>query len=215
MSHVAFRPSTPPSFVMRRIIPLLAAATVTLSASACSSSGSEATTASSTTQAETTTTSTLDTTTTSTTAPADTEPAPAVPSDAELADAISAFWALYDELGASKEPFDPAIRTRLEERSTGDELATLFNYFQSNARAGYYIQGGIESSLTVVSATPTGAHVRDCYDDFSGLYRIDTDERVDVDDPARHQVVYMLVNEDGVWKVSNILDEGSGCIVSS
>ena len=49
----------------------------------------------------------------------------------------------------------------------------------------------------------------------AGLYRISNDERVDTDDPARHQVVYTLVNEGGVWKVSRILDEGMGCVVSS
>ena len=57
--------------------------------------------------------------------------------------------------------------------------------------------------------------MRDGYDDTTGLYRISNDERVDTDDPARHQVVYTLVNEGGVWKVSRILDEGMGCVVSS
>ncbi|MGB7237939.1 MAG: hypothetical protein WBD41_18420 [Rhodococcus sp. (in: high G+C Gram-positive bacteria)] len=214
MNHVAFRSSHSPSVVMRSIIPLVVATTLALGATACSSSESDTSETSTTTQATQSTTTSQPTTST-TAATTTTETTTVNPTETELADAISAFWAMYDELGASKEPFDPGIRSRMEEHATGDQLATLFNYFQSNARAGYYIQGGVESSLTVVSATPIEAQVRDCYDDFSGLYRIENDERVDVDDPARHQVVYTLVNESGAWKVASILDEGSGCIVSS
>ncbi len=152
------------------------------------------------------TTSTVETTPTT---------AATVPRAEELSAAVEAFWALYVELGSSRAAFNPAIRERLDERTTGVELTTLFDFFQSNALAGYYIQGGISNSITVLSATATEAEVRDCYDDTTGLYRISSDERVDTDDPARHQVVYTLVNEGGVWKVSRILDEGMGCIVSS
>lgn len=216
MNHVAFLPSRPPSSCMRRITLLAVAASLALTATACSSSDGDAATTSTTAQpASTSRTEPSAESTSSTATSSTTTVSPSVPTEQELEAAVDAFWALYDELGASKAPFDPAIRLRLEERTSGEELATLFNYFQSNAMAGYYIRGGIESSLTVISATATEAMVRDCYDDLSGLYRISNDERVDTDDPARHQVVYTLVNENDVWKVSNILDEGSGCVVSS
>jgi hypothetical protein len=123
---------------------------------------------------------------------------------------------MYLEVGASTEQFDPAaVRTRLQLHTTGQEFEQLFNVFQGHSIAGRVIRGDIESSLTVLTATETQAEVRDCYDDTTGLYRLDTGERVDTDTPERHQVVFVLVKEDGTWKVSQVREEGSGCVVAS
>ena len=154
-------------------------------------------------------------TSTTTDAPAP-PPTTASADEVELTDAVDSFWDLYLELGASTEPFDPvAVRERLEERTTGDELQRLFDFFQGNSIAGNVVRGDIESSLIVVTAGDDVAEVRDCYDDTTGLYRIDGGERLDTDDPDRHQVVFVLVSEDGVWKVSEVRDEGGGCVEPS
>ena len=181
-----------------------------LTACSSSSDGAKVPATSTTTVSSTTVAKAARTTTTAPAVESTSAAAVGIPSSDELGASIAAFWALYVELGSSKAPFNPAIRQRLEERTTGAELTTLFDYFQSNALAGYYLQGGISSSITVVSATATEAQVSDCYDDTTGLYRISNDQRVDTDDPARHQVVYTLVNEGGVWKVGKIRDEGLG-----
>jgi hypothetical protein len=129
---------------------------------------------------------------------------------------VRAFWDLYVELGGRTEPFDPVTtRERLEERTTGRELQRLFEYFQSNALAGYVVRGSVRVSPMVVSIHGTTARVRDCYDDATGLYRISDGSRVDTDDPQRHQVLMEFALEDGVWKVAGITDEGDGCTVGS
>ena len=131
-------------------------------------------------------------------------------------DAVESFWDLYLELGAIEEPFDPtAVRERLEERTTGEELQRLFDFLQGNSIAGHVVRGDIESSLTVLTVDDATAEVRDCYDDTTGLYRITGGERLDTDDPDRHEVVFVLVLEDGVWKVSEVRDEGGGCVEPS
>jgi len=138
------------------------------------------------------------------------------PTDAELAGAVDAFWTLFLELGAIDGPFDAATtRTRLAERTTGDEMVRLFDLLQGNALAGYVIRGEIDSSLEVVSVESAAAEVRDCYDDTTGTYRIDTGERVDTDNPNRHQVLFALTLDAGVWKVARVTGEGDGCVAAS
>lgn len=138
----------------------------------------------------------------------------AVNQEAALRAAVRAFWDLYLELGAKTGPFDAAVtRQRLAERTTGKELNRLLAAFSSNAAAGYVVRGGIDVAPTVVSVDGTGAQVRDCYDDTTGLYRVSDGSRVDADDPNRHQVLMTFVLEGGTWKVSAITDEGTGCRV--
>jgi len=193
-----------------------------LTISACSSStGSGGSAlpqfeASSSTGAVTTIPATTTATTTSTSTTTTTTTMDSSPTDAVLTGAVDEFWALFLELGAVDGPFDPAAtKTRLAERTTGDEMARLFDLLQGNALAGYVIRGGIDSSLEVVSEGPAAAEVRDCYDDTTGTYRIDTGERVDTDNPLGHQVLFRLVLEDGVWKVSRVTGEGDGCVAAS
>ena len=130
--------------------------------------------------------------------------------------AVEDFWDRYLDLGARTVDFDPDItQAQLEEVATGAELQTLIDFFVGNALAGYVVRGDIESSLTVLSISDEQAEVRDCYDDTTGLYRLDNDERLDTDNPERHQVVFVLVRVDDSWKVSEVRDEGDGCVVSS
>jgi len=138
----------------------------------------------------------------------------AADSEAELRAAVRAFWDLYLELGASTAPFDEDFtRERLAERTTGRELNQLLATFSNNAATGVAVRGEIDVAPTVVSIEGTTAQVRDCYDDTTGLYRISDGTRVDADDPARHQVLMTFELEDGIWKVSAIADEGTGCSV--
>ena len=137
------------------------------------------------------------------------------PADEGVLAAVDEFWDLYLELGAHTGEFDPAqTRARLEERTARQELVQLFNLFQSNALSGYVIRGGIESILTAVELTETTATVRDCYDDTTGLYRIENEERLDTDDPNRHLVLFQLELIDGTWKVVAVTSEGEGCTSS-
>jgi hypothetical protein len=59
----------------------------------------------------------------------------------------------------------------------------------------------------------TTAVVHDCYDDNTGLYRVNDGVRLDKNDPRRHKVSMTLVLDHGVWKVASIADEGLGCTV--
>lgn len=134
--------------------------------------------------------------------------------DADLHAAVRAFWDLYLELGARTGPFDGvATRERLATRTTGAELNRLLAYFSSNAASGYEVRGAIEIAPRIISANGSTAQVRDCYDDTTGLYRTLDNSRVDTDNPLRHQVLMSLEDEDGVWKVAAISDEGDGCHV--
>lgn len=134
--------------------------------------------------------------------------------EAALRAAVRSFWDLYLQLGARTGTFDPqATRTRLAERTTGAELTRLFEFFQGNALAGYVVRGGIEVAPTVVSVDARTAQVRDCYDDTTGLYRVSNGERVDTENPNRHQVLMTFVREERVWKVSAIKDEADRCTV--
>lgn len=132
--------------------------------------------------------------------------------EATLHAAVRAFWDLYLQLGAKTGPFDAAVtRQRLAQRTTGKELDRLLATFSANAAAGYVVRGGIDVAPTVVSVDGTGAQVRDCYDDTTGLYRVGDGSRVDADNPNRHQVLMTLVLEGQTWKVSAITGEGEGC----
>ena len=135
--------------------------------------------------------------------------------DAELLVAVRSFWDLFIEIGGRSGPFDAQVTsTRLAERTTGEETATLFQYFQGNAAAGYVVRGDIELAPVVVSNDGSTATVRDCYDDRTGVYRASDGVRIDTDNPARHRVLMTLLRENGVWKVAAITDEGDGCVVS-
>ena len=201
---------------MRSIPSLLAGLLCTaVVLSACSSSDDD-TTSSVTSAPPAETTSTTDGAETSTTTAPNPSSTDAAPTETELTTAVESFWDLYLELGAIEEPFDPtACRERLEERTTGEELQRLFDFLQGNSIAGQVVRGDIDSSLTVLTVDDATAEVRDCYDDTTGLYRIANGERLDTDDPDRHQVVFVLVLEDGVWKVRQVRDEGGGCVESS
>lgn len=202
--------------VHMRSIPLLLAGLLctAVALGACSSSDDD-TGPPATTAPPTETTSTTDPAEISTTVP-NPSPTEATPTETELTAAVESFWDLYLELGAIEEPFDPtAVRERLEERTTGAELQRLFDFLQGNSIAGQVVRGDIESSLTVLTVDDATAEVRDCYDDTTGLYRITNGDRLDTDDPDRHEVVFVLVLENGVWKVSQVRDEGGGCVEPS
>ncbi len=182
----------------------------------CSSSTPTTNSPPSTSGLTTTSAAPVPTTTTTSAPPSTTTTVPdATPNNEDVFDAVEAFWDMYVELGGLTDDFDPtALRERLEQHTTAAEMEQLFGYFQSNSLAGYEIRGDIESSLTVVERSQTEAEVRDCYDDTTGLYDIETGERLDEDSPAHHQVVLSLVFEDEVWKVAAIRDEGDGCTAS-
>jgi hypothetical protein len=126
--------------------------------------------------------------------------------------AVRRFWDLYIELGSAGSPFDvDATRARLAEATTGDELNRLLAFLSSNAAAGYVVRGTIDAAPIVVSVGDHVAQVRDCYDDRTGLYRIDDGTRLEVDVPGRHLVLITLALEDRAWKVASISDEGDAC----
>lgn len=188
MSTVAFRlPRTPTPSV--RILILLAGLGLTLvSTTACSSSSDEQTAPSSTSDIPAEISPTEPTPTPEPTPaprgadepepPASPSPIPSAPPTEDvdpqvLFDAVDAFWSTYIEVGDNKRAFAPrSVRRTLEAVATGDALDRLFLVFQTNAAAGNYITGEIESSLTVLSSDAISAEVRDCYDDATGLYRI-------------------------------------------
>ena len=134
--------------------------------------------------------------------------------ETSIASAVRAFWDLYLELGARSGPFDQsATRTRLAERTSGDELQQLLIFFAANSTSGLVVRGEIDIAPHVVSIDGNDAQVRDCYDDRTGFYRVADGTRIDTDDPLRHQILMTFVREGGVWKVSAIRDEGKGCVV--
>lgn len=152
-------------------------------------------------------------------APTTTELAPptsSVDPNADVLAAARAFWDLFIAVGGTAGPFDPvAVKAKLAERTTGQELAALFQFFQGNAAAGYIVQGTVDLAPKVISNDGKTAQVRDCYDDRTGVYRLADGARIDTDNPARHQTLMTLIREDGVWKVSAVSDEGDGCVVGS
>lgn len=126
--------------------------------------------------------------------------------------AVSSFWDLYLQLGGTTGPFNSVeTRRRLRQRTAGPELGRLYDVFESNAAAGVVVKGTVDIAPSVVSIAGTTALVRDCFDDNTGLYRISDGQRLDSNDPRRHQVLITLTDTAGMWKVSAMQDEGLGC----
>lgn len=168
--------------------------------------------------AATSPTSSLATSSTSTSPPTESTTSLIASDDptAEVESAIDKFWAVYLDVGGRTGPFNPTeVRSRLEERSTGESLQTLFDVFQGHSLAGYVVRGEIDSTPQKITIDGDWAEVVDCIDDVTGLYRADTGERQDVDDPLRRELTYELIRDNGVWKVSAIRDGGTGCTVPS
>jgi len=135
--------------------------------------------------------------------------------DVAVLEAVRAFWDTFVEVGGRSGPFDPvAVRNRLLERTTGEQTATLFRFFQGNAVAGYVVRGGFDLAPKVISNDGSVARVRDCHDDHTGVYRLSDGVRIDSDDPERHQVLMTLQLEGGTWKVASVVTEGHGCVAS-
>jgi hypothetical protein len=203
--------------LIRRRVPVFVCA-ATLVVGACSSSGGNADQASSSvggTSAPTASQPTSSTTSTpapSTTSSAATSTTSSAPPEAELRAAVRAFWDLYVDVGGRTSSLDLAtMRTRLAERTTGDELLQLAAFFTTNKNSGFVVRGTVDIAPVVVSSTATTAQVRDCHDDRTGLYRADG-SRVDTDNPLRHRVLMTLTLEGGIWKVASIANEGDGCV---
>ena len=204
------------SLIRRRVPAFVLAATLVIGA--CSSSGDTAKqTASSVGGTSSPTASPPSSSTTSTPQPSTTSSAatsttPAAPTEAELRAAVHAFWDLYVDIGGRTASLDlSTIRTRLAERTTGDELRQLDAFFTTNKNSGFVVRGIVDIAPVVVSSTATTAQVRDCNDDRTGLYRADG-SRVDIDNPLRHRVLMTLTLEGGIWKVASIANEGDGCV---
>ncbi len=126
--------------------------------------------------------------------------------------AVSSFWDLYLQLGGARGPFNSVeTRQRLGQRTAGAELLRLYDVFEANAAAGLVVKGTVDIAPSVVSIVGTTALVRDCFDDNTGLYRVSDGQRLDTNDPRRHQVLITLTETAGMWKVSAMSDEGLGC----
>ncbi len=126
--------------------------------------------------------------------------------------AVSSFWDLYLQLGGARGPFNGVeTRERLGQRTAGPELLRLYDVFEANAAAGLVVKGTVAIAPSVVSIAGTTARVRDCFDDNTGLYRVSDGQRLDRNDPRRHQVLITLTETAGMWKVSAMHNEGLGC----
>lgn len=206
------------SRLSNRLIPVAIVATLTISA--CSSSSNDAAdptttigqSGSSVAGSASSSTSSTSTKSTSTSSPPTTVAAPAAPRDADLRAAVRAYWDVYLDAGARAASLDPAaLRARLGERATGDQLRQLVAFFTTNKNSGFVVRGELDLAPVVVTASASSAQVRDCYDDRTGLFRPDG-SRVDTDNPLRHRVLMTLVLEGAVWKVASTTDEGFGCV---
>lgn len=167
----------------------------TLSVAACSSDDTTAP------EPPPATTATSPESTTTTTAP---DP------QGEAVASYRAFWQAYLAAADPMNPEDP----RLAERATGEELAAVRSSFLAVKAAGHVIRGSLDLAPRVVSADAGTVVISDCYDDKTGLYAAETGVRQDKDDPARRQVTATVVLVDGVWKVSAVKNEGTGCTAS-
>lgn len=128
--------------------------------------------------------------------------------------AYLAFWNMYIELGGTPPPFNAsAVTPRLEELTTGDEKAQLFDFLQKNAATGLVLRGDIAHSPTVVSNDGSVAIVRDCMDDRTGVYRVADNSRVDTDSPARHLYTVSLRKDGGTWRVETVTTGPEPCTV--
>ena len=203
------------SLIRRRVPAVVFAATLVVAG--CSSSDGTADQASSRVGAiSSLSASQTSSSTTSTPAPSTTTSVAtsrsAAPTEADLRAAVRAFWDLYVDVGGRTSSLDLAtIRTRLAERTTGEELRQLDAFFTTNKNSGFVVRGTVDIAPVVVSSTATTAQVRDCNDDRTGLYRADG-SRVDTDNPLRHRVLMTLALEGGIWKVASIANEGDGCV---
>lgn len=177
---------------LRRIAAALSALAVLGFAGACSdddAGGSTPTTAS-------TSTSTRDTTSTT------------VSADEAVLDAYRAFW--NEGYLVAADPMDPT-HPALAAHATGSQLETLQRAFLARQTNGEVIRGTLDLAPRVVSVVGETATVRDCYLDNTGIYDAATGERHDTATGVRHLITATLVLEDGIWKVSDLAQEGDGC----
>jgi hypothetical protein len=205
------------SWLRNRLVPVAIVATLTISA--CSSSSNDAAdptttigqSGSSVARSASSSTSSTTTKSTSTSSPPTTVAATAAPRDADLRAAVRAYWDVYLDVGARTASLDAAaLRARLGERATGDQLRQLVAFFTTNKNSAFVVRGELDIAPVVVTASAASAQVRDCYDDRTGLFRPDG-SRVDTDNPLRHQVLMTLVLEGAAWKVASTTGEGFGC----
>lgn len=139
-----------------------------------------------------------DVSTTSTTVPAENE--------AVLRD-YRAFW---DDFLAVTGTLTP--EPRLSAHATGAELDQLNNLVMGNKLHGTISKGTLDLAPKVQSVLGDTAVVKDCVDDHTGLYKADTGQRLDTDDPQRQSYLVTMKKVGDVWKASDVDQREVGCV---
>ncbi|MGH9185728.1 MAG: hypothetical protein ACRD0U_07950 [Acidimicrobiales bacterium] len=169
---------------------------------ACGGDDDEATTATeqnSTTTSESTTSSTTTSSTTTTTPP--------TPEDQAIA-AYGRYWQVYYAAAAIPDPNHPP----LVQAVTGGQLARIQDQLQR------FVDQGLRGEAEVLKSSPSPAEVlsdrvvlTDCFLSRTVVLRGDTGEVVEPDDGVPRTLRVTVVNESGVWKVEDILNEETQC----
>lgn len=137
-----------------------------------------------------------------------TTPTTLSPRDAAITDAYRQFWAAYVAAGDPVDPTAPALAAH----ATGKELTAVQQNFTARKHANQVLKGTLDLAPRVTQSSDTTATVRDCYADHGHVFDATTGKQVDnTPDVVNELVVATLTNEQGVWKVSDVDHQGSGC----
>jgi hypothetical protein len=123
--------------------------------------------------------------------------------------AVTAYQASWDATFRALNP--PRELPELAQLLTGEALSERINGIAGRARQGHYVVGSVTTHPTVVSATEHEVLLDDCVVENS----IEYDAAGQVVDPAENvQVNYRVtvINEAGVWKVSDFERREESCV---
>jgi hypothetical protein len=144
--------------------------------------------------------------TTPTTAPQTTETTLSAEGQKVLAD-YRAFWDAYITASNPMRPDHPDLAAH----STGEEYRLLVESFSAMKSGDEVIKGDYDLAPKFDGIVGGVATVRDCIDDRTGVYDVNTGERKDEDDPRRRAAKVTMDLVDGTWKVRVLTSEGFGC----
>lgn len=127
--------------------------------------------------------------------------------DAEVLAGYRRFWDAYL---AAADPMDPT-HPDLAAAATGAQLERVQRAFLARQASGEVIRGSLELAPEVAQVDGATATVTDCYADDTHIFDEATGEQKDPPDVLSFRVTATLELVDGVWKVSDLVQEGEGC----
>jgi hypothetical protein len=123
--------------------------------------------------------------------------------------AVAAYEAAWDAMFTASNPPNPQ-HSVIGESLTGSAAQWVVGVVIEQQNNEQYTVGSMQTHPEVVSSTPTEVRIRDCTVEDSTTYSADGSVAEAGPSPPRSRVV-TVVNQDGVWRVSEIQTLEDSC----